>query len=132
MGADGVDKRIDVIATAIYAGLKVDDLADLELAYAPPYGSAKDPVNMTGYVASNILDKTVEVVDWRDLRDDLNSSKSNLQLLDVRTAQEFEFGSISTARNIDVNHLRQQLGELDVQEPTVVFCQVGIRGIYRI
>jgi tRNA 2-thiouridine synthesizing protein A len=134
VGADGVDKRIDVIATAIYAGLKVDDLADLELAYAPPYGSAKDPVNMTGYVASNILDKTVEVVDWRDLRDDLNSSKSNLQLLDVRTAQEFEFGSISTARNIDVNHLRQQLGELDVQEPTVVFCQVGIRGYiaYRI
>ena len=134
VGADGADKRIDVIATAIHGGLNIDDLTDLELAYAPPYGSAKDPVNMTGYVATNILDKSVEVIDWRELRHSLESKDSKLQLLDVRTAEEFEFGSIPTARNIDVNHLREQLDELDQKEPIVVFCQVGIRGYlaYRI
>ena len=134
VGADGVDKRIDVIATAIYGGLTIDDLTDLELAYAPPYGSAKDPVNMTGYVASNILDKSVEVINWRELRDSLEANEPKLQLLDVRTAEEFEFGSIPTARNIDVNHLREQLDELDTKRPIVVFCQVGIRGYiaYRI
>lgn len=128
VGASGVDKRIDVIATAIHAGLKIDDLTELELAYAPPFSSAKEPVNMTGYVASNILNQSVEVIDWRELRDKLESSDTSLQLVDVRTAAEFEFGSIPTARNIDINHLRDQLSELDPKLPLVVFCQVGIRG----
>jgi len=128
VGADGVDKRIDVIATAIHGGLKIDDLTDLELAYAPPFSSAKDPVNMTGYVASNMLDQSVEMIDWRELRDNLEARDSKLQLIDVRTAAEFEFGSIPTAHNIDINHLRDQLDELDPDVPLVVFCQVGIRG----
>jgi len=134
VGLDGVDKRIDVIATAIQGGLSVEDLTDLELAYAPPYSSAKDPVNMSGYVASNILDKSVEMIDWRELRDHLESKNTNTQLLDVRTAEEFEFGSIATARNININHLREQLDSLDINMPTIVFCQVGIRGYlaYRI
>jgi NADPH-dependent 2,4-dienoyl-CoA reductase/sulfur reductase-like enzyme/peroxiredoxin family protein/TusA-related sulfurtransferase/rhodanese-related sulfurtransferase len=134
VGADGVDKRVDVIATAIKAGMTVDDLTDLELAYAPPYSSAKDPVNMVGYVASNILDSSVEVIDWKELRDLLETKASDLQLLDVRTAEEFEFGSIATARNLDINHLRDHLHELDPKRPLVVFCQVGIRGYlaYRI
>ncbi|NOQ16983.1 MAG: pyridine nucleotide-disulfide oxidoreductase, partial [Methyloprofundus sp.] len=134
VGADGVDKRIDVIATAIHGGLTVEDLTDLELAYAPPFSSAKDPVNMTGYVATNILNKSVATIDWRELRDDLDDKGSTLQLIDVRTTAEFEFGSIPTARHIDVNTLRAQLQELDPNSPLVVFCQVGIRGYlaYRI
>jgi len=134
VGAEGVDKRVDVIATAIHGGLTVDDLTDLELAYAPPYSSAKDPVNMVGYVAGNILDNSVEVINWRELRELLESKDSDLQLLDVRTAEEFEFGSIATARNLDINHLRDHLKELDPKRPIVMFCQVGIRGYlaYRI
>ena len=134
VGADGVDKRIDVIATAIHGGLTVEDLTDLELAYAPPFSSAKDPVNMAGYVASNILDKSVEIIDWRELRDSIDTKDATLQLIDVRTAEEFAFGSIPTARNIDINHLREQLDELNTANPIVVFCQVGIRGYlaYRI
>jgi len=134
VGADGVDKRVDVIATAIYGGLNVEDLSDLELAYAPPYGSAKDPVNMAGYVASNILNDSHELIDWRQLRDALELKDGKLQLIDVRTAEEFEFGSIPTARNIDLNQLREHLDELDPKQPLVLFCQVGIRGYiaYRI
>lgn len=134
VGADGVDKRIDVIATAIQGGLTIQDLTDLELAYAPPFSSAKDPVNMVGYVASNILNQSVEVIEWKALCDQLEAKNSPLQLVDVRTAEEFEFGSISTARNIDINLLREQLLELNPEKPVVVFCQVGIRGYlaYRI
>jgi tRNA 2-thiouridine synthesizing protein A len=134
VGADGVDKRIDVLATAICSGLHVEDLSDLELAYAPPYSSAKDPVNMVGYVASNLLDKSVETIEWDQLQKQLLAKDPNLQLLDVRTAAEFEFGSIATARNVDINELREQLSTLKTDTPIVVFCQVGIRGYlaYRI
>ncbi|MDC9729501.1 MAG: FAD-dependent oxidoreductase [Methyloprofundus sp.] len=134
VGAAGVDKRIDVIATAIQGKLSIEDLTDLELAYAPPYSSAKDPVNMSGYVASNILNKSVEVIDWKELQNILESDNASLQLLDVRTAEEFEFGSIPTALNIDINHLRAQTKEIDTTVPIIVFCQVGIRGYlaYRI
>lgn len=134
VGAAGVDKRIDVIATAIQGKLSIEDLTDLELAYAPPYSSAKDPVNMSGYVASNILNKSVEVIDWKELQNILESDNASLQLLDVRTAEEFEFGSIPTALNIDINHLRAQIKEIDTTVPIIVFCQVGIRGYlaYRI
>ncbi|MBS1197441.1 MAG: FAD-dependent pyridine nucleotide-disulfide oxidoreductase [Proteobacteria bacterium] len=131
VGADGADKRIDVIATAIQAGLTVGDLTELELAYAPPFGSAKDPVNIAGYVASNILNSSHEIIGWRELK---NLDPKSVQLIDVRTTQEFEIGSIRGARNIDLDQLRQRLGELDSAKPVVLFCQVGLRGYlaYRI
>lgn len=129
VGADGADKRIDVIATAIHAGLGVQDLAELELSYAPPFGSAKDPVNVAGYVASNLLDGSLESVGWRDLQ-----ATRGLQLIDVRTSEEHELGSIRGARNIALEALRERLAELDPERPTVVFCQIGLRGYlaYRI
>ena len=132
VGADGADKRIDVIATAIHAGQTVQDLCDLELAYAPPFGSAKDPVNIAGYVASNVLNGSHEVMGWRELRE-LNTGGS-LQLIDVRTPEEFEIATLPNARNIELDHLRERLGELDKTRPVVVFCQIGVRGYlaYRI
>ena len=134
VGADGADKRIDVIATAIHGNLKVEDLAELELAYAPPFGSAKDPINIAGYVASNILNGSHEMIEWKALHDSLEAKDPELQLIDVRTAEEFGFGSIPTARNINVNQLRERLGELDPNKPVVLFCQIGLRGYlaYRI
>jgi len=134
VGADGADKRIDVIATAIHGGLTVEDLAELELAYAPPFGSAKDPINIAGYVAGNMLNQSHEMMDWRTLHAELESGDTELQLIDVRTADEFGLGSIPTARNIDVNQLREHLDELDRDKPLVLFCQIGLRGYlaYRI
>ena len=134
VGADGADKRIDVIATAIKAGLKVQDLCDLELSYAPPFGSAKDPVNIAGYVASNVLKGYQEIIDWRELRDLLATAHEDLQLIDVRTAEEFEIVTLPKARNIPLDALRERINELDPAKPTVLFCQIGMRGYlaYRI
>lgn len=134
VGANGADKRIDVIATAIHGELNVEDLAELELAYAPPFSSAKDPVNIAGYVAINVLNKSHEMLTWRELHGKLAEKTPGLQLIDVRTAEEYEFGSIATARNIDVNRLREHLDELDRNAPVVLFCQIGLRGYlaYRI
>lgn len=134
VGADGADKRIDVISTAIHGNLNVEDLAELELAYAPPFSSAKDPVNIAGYVAINLLNKSHEMIAWRELHARLLAKSSELQLIDVRTAEEYEFGSIATARNFDVNQIREHLDELDRNVPVVVFCQIGLRGYlaYRI
>ena len=125
VGADGVDKRIDVIATAIHAGMSVNDLADLELAYAPPFSSAKDPVNIAGYVASNILRGDQRVLSWDELQ---ALERGSVQLIDVRTSEEFELGSIPGARHIDLNQLRERLSEVSRDKPVVVFCQVGLRG----
>ena len=125
VGADGADKRIDVIATAIHGGMTVTDLTELELAYAPPFGSAKDPVNIAGYVAGNVLKGTHDIIDWRELH---AADPAAIQLIDVRIDQEFELGTISGARHIDVDHLRHRLTELDPAKPTVVFCQIGLRG----
>ena len=134
VGAGGVDKRIDVIATAIHGKLHVEDLAELELAYAPPFGSAKDPINIAGYVAGNILNQSHHMIGWKALRAQLENNDPELQLLDVRTTEEFGFGSISGARNIDVNQLRERLNELDPNKPVILFCQIGLRGYlaYRI
>ena len=134
IGADGADKRIDVIATAITAGQTVQDLAELELAYAPPFGSAKDPVNVVGYVASNVLSGFQEIIDWRELRDILKAAAASIQLIDVRTPDEFSIQTLPGARNIELDHLRERIGELDPSRPVVVFCQVGLRGYlaYRI
>ncbi len=132
VGADGADKRIDTIATAMHTGLTVQDLCDLELAYAPPYGSAKDPVNIAGYVASNVLNGSHEVIGWRELAA-LDTARE-VQLVDVRTPEEFEIGTLPNARNIELDHLRERLHLLDPQRPVVVFCQIGVRGYlaYRI
>ena len=125
VGAEGADKRVDVIATAIHGGLGVEDLTELELAYAPPFSSAKDPVNIVGYVASNILNGSAEVTDWRSVQ---AAQTGAIQLVDVRTSEEHELGSIRGAQHIDLNTLRSRLAELDPSRPTVVFCQIGLRG----
>ena len=120
VGKDGVDKRIDVFATAIRCGLTVFGLQDLELAYAPPYGSGKDPVNMAGFAAGNILDNTADVKHFEQLDgDDF--------LLDVRSPAEVERGSIAGALNIPVNKIRKQLDELPKDKIINIYCAVGIR-----
>ena len=125
VGKSGVDKRIDVIATAIKGGLTVVDLADLELAYAPPFSSAKDPVNMAGYVASNIVDGAVETVQWHEI-DDIVANGG--YLIDVRDPGEVARGAIKGAINIPVNDLRDRLDEIPRDKDLYVSCQVGLRG----
>ena len=124
VGSEGVDKRIDVIATAIRAGLTAPELADLELAYAPPYGSAKDPVNMLGYVAENVLSGLAATLQWSEVDD---YRRRGAQFVDVRTAEEFARGSLPGAFNIPIDQLRERFSELDDVE-TVVNCEVGQRG----
>ncbi|NPV26092.1 MAG: pyridine nucleotide-disulfide oxidoreductase family protein [Firmicutes bacterium] len=124
VGSKGVDKRIDVLATAIRAGLTVFDLTELELAYAPPFSSAKDPVNMAGYVASNIVKGDMEIIHWHEIAG-LNPEES--VLVDVRTPREVEAGTIPGAINIPVDELRERLGELPRDKEIIVFCQVGLR-----
>ena len=121
-GGDGVDKRIDVIATAIRAGLTVDDLADLELAYSPPFGSAKDPVNLAGMAASNLL--TGDLALWR--ASDLLHPDPQAVLLDVRSAAEFGPGHLPGALNIPHTELRQRLGEIPRDRPLLVYCASGL------
>jgi NADPH-dependent 2,4-dienoyl-CoA reductase/sulfur reductase-like enzyme/peroxiredoxin family protein/TusA-related sulfurtransferase/rhodanese-related sulfurtransferase len=125
MGIDGVDKRIDVIATAIRLNGTVEDLAELELAYAPPFSSAKDPVNMLGFTAQNILAGRSHVVAWKDIE---KIKSEDYILLDVRSDLEFENGHLEGAVNIPVDDLRSRMGELDKSKTIVEYCQVGIRG----
>lgn len=125
VGKSGVDKRIDVIATAIKGGLTVSDLADLELAYAPPFSSAKDPVNMAGYVASNIVDGFVKTVQWHEIDDIV---KQGGYLIDVRDPEEVARGAIAGSVNIPVNDLRNRLEEIPRDKEIYVSCQVGLRG----
>jgi NADPH-dependent 2,4-dienoyl-CoA reductase/sulfur reductase-like enzyme/rhodanese-related sulfurtransferase len=124
VGGDGVDKRIDVLATALHAGLSAEDLADLELAYAPPYGSAKDPVNMLGYVAENIRTGTTRTVHWHEAAERV---ASGAHLIDVRTEAEHAAGHIPGSLNIPVDELRERLAELPEGE-LIIYCEVGIRG----
>jgi len=131
IGYGGVDKRIDVIATAIRAGMTVFDLEKLELAYAPPYSSAKDPVNVAGYVASNILKNDCNVFHW-DQVDKIDRSKSIL--IDVRTRREYNRGTIEGAVNIPLDELRKRLDEIPNDKEIYIFCHAGLRGYvaYRI
>jgi len=124
VGRNGVDKRIDVLATAMAAGITADALADLELAYAPPFSSAKDPVNMLGYMAENIHSGTCKVVGSAELP---GLVESGWQLIDVRTSEEFGAGAIPGARNVPLDELRENLGALG-DAPIVVYCAVGQRG----
>lgn len=125
IGYDGVEKRIDVIATAIKGNLSVYDLADLELAYAPPYSSAKDPVNMAGYVASNILDGLVDTVSYHEV-DEL--VRQGALLIDIRDEMEREMGFIDGSINIPLHELRGRLDEIPKDKDLIVTCQVGLRG----
>ncbi|MHC4700898.1 MAG: FAD-dependent oxidoreductase [Planctomycetota bacterium] len=120
VGSKGVDRRIDIFSVAIRAGLTVFDLQELELAYAPPYGSGKDAVNMAGFAATNILDWTVDVAHWDQLNDDDF-------VLDVRTPAEFNRGNVPSSVNIPVDELRDRLGELPEDTTLNVYCGVGIR-----
>jgi len=125
VGVDGVDKRIDVIATVIRLGGTVTDLTELELCYAPPFSSAKDPVNMAGYVAQNVLNG---IVDTMTVEQFMDYDHENTVVLDVRTESEYENGHFEGALNIPVDSLRERLGELDMDKEIVEYCQVGLRG----
>lgn len=125
IGRDGVDKRIDVIATAIRAGLKATELTELDLAYAPPYSSAKDPVNMAGYMIENVCDGVLK--QWHIEDADSIISRKDVTLLDVRTPEEFQRGHIEGFLNIPVDELREGLSKLDKGKPVYVICQSGLR-----
>ncbi|MBC7076190.1 MAG: pyridine nucleotide-disulfide oxidoreductase family protein [Syntrophomonadaceae bacterium] len=124
VGYDGVDKRIDVLATAVRAKMTVYDLQELELAYAPPFSSAKDPVNMAGYVAANILQKAVQVVPWEEVPERVAGGAF---LIDVRAPKEVEKGGVEGACNISVDELRARMDEIPKDKEILVFCQVGLR-----
>lgn len=124
-GYEGVEKRIDDIAVVIRLGGTVTDLTELELSYAPPFSSAKDPVNMAGYVAENVITGKAEVITLKDL-EDYDNSKA--MLVDVRSEIEFGNGYIEGAVNIPVDELRNRLSELDKEKEIWVYCQVGLRG----
>lgn len=125
VGFDGVDKRIDVLATAIRAGMKAYELVDLDLAYAPPYSSAKDPVNMAGYIAENLRNGVVK--QWYCEDDDALPRDGSVTLLDTRTPAEYDRGHADGFINIPVDELRDRLGALDRTKPVYVMCQSGLR-----
>ena len=125
VGYEGIDKRIDVLATAIRAGLKATELKELELAYAPPYSSAKDPVNMAGFMIENIANGVLKQWHLADL--DGLPRDGSVTLLDTRTAEEFARGHIDGFTNIPVDELRERLDELDKGKPVYVICQSGLR-----
>lgn len=125
IGYDGVDKRIDVIAAVIRLKGTVNDLAELELSYAPPYSSAKDPVNMAGFVAQNVLAGKSHLITWEDF---LRMNREDYVLLDVRTSEEYENGHVTGAINIPLDELREKLSSLDRNKTIVAYCQVGLRG----
>ena len=130
VGFEGADKRIEMFAQVIQRNGTVYDLTQLEHAYAPPYSSAKDPVNMAGYVAENILSGKSRIIHWREI----DSLPADTVRIDVRTREEFRMGTIPGFRNIPVDELREHLGELPSDKPIVVTCAVGLRGYlaYRI
>ena len=125
VGYEGVDKRIDVLATAIRAGLKATELKDLDLAYAPPYSSAKDPVNMAGFMIENIANGVLK--QWHLADADNLPRDGSVTLLDTRTVEEFVHGHIDGFTNIPVDELRERLDELDKSKPVYVICQSGLR-----
>lgn len=125
VGRDGADKRIDVIATAIYAGLGVDDLMNLELAYAPQFGSAKDAINQVGYVGNNVREGRTPTVQWHEVE---GRQAAGALVLDVRTNTEHDVRSIPGGHHIPVDDLRDRLDELPREREIIVHCKVGQRG----
>ena len=125
VGYDGVDKRIDVLATAIYAGLTALDLKDLDLAYAPPYSSAKDPVNMAGFMIENIETARIKQYHWDEV--ETLPRDGSVILLDSRTRGEYYAGHIDGFINIPVDELREHIAELKQNKPVYVMCHSGLR-----
>ncbi|MDS1030884.1 FAD-dependent oxidoreductase [Bacillota bacterium LX-D] len=125
IGRNGVDKRIDVLATALRLGATVQDLSSLELAYAPPFSSAKDPVNIAGYVAGNILQGDLNIIHWNQLN---SLDPASSVILDVREKAELEMGYIPGAVNIPLGQLRKRIAELPKNKEIIIYCQVGLRG----
>ena len=125
VGGDGVDKRIDVLATAIRAGMTALELTELDLAYAPPYSSAKDPVNMAGFMIEDLESGKVRQFHWNEVED--LPYDGSATLLDVRTAWEYQRGHLDGFRNIPLDDLREHLDELDRDKPVYVNCQTGLR-----
>ena len=123
-GHDGADKRLDILSYAIKNNGTIYDLAEFEHAYAPPYSSAKDPVNMAGFVADNLINKRLKVVYWNDVA----SFGADDLLIDVRLRKEFEAGTIPNAINIPVDELRDRMNEIPKDRNTYIFCQIGLRG----
>ena len=124
IGYEGVDKRIDQIAGLIKRGGTVYDLMETEHTYAPPFSSAKDPIAIGGYVASNIISGAMPVISWRELVEE----KDKVMLIDTRTPEEFSFGTIPGAVNIPLDEMREHLAEIPTDKPVVLFCAVGLRG----
>lgn len=127
IGAEGVDKRIDVLSTALQFDKTVFDLAKLELAYAPPYSSAKDPVNVAGMVAQNILNGEQQVVHWHEIE---TLQKKGALFIDVRSQDEYELGSIKDSLHIPLEMLRSRLNELPRDRKIVLYCQFGKKGYF--
>jgi len=125
VGAAGVDKRVDVLATAIMAGVRADELKDLDLCYAPPYSSAKDPVNMAGFMIENIATGKIKQYHWEEV--EKLPRDGSVTLLDTRTVREYSRGHVDGYINIPVDELRERLGEIDSSKPVYVMCQSGLR-----
>lgn len=125
VGHEGVDKRIDVLATAMHCGMKATELAELDLAYAPPYSSAKDPVNMAGFMIENIVSGKVKQFHWHDLADLIRDN--SVTLLDSRTYKEYAKGHVDGFINIPLDSLRERIGELDKSKPVYIMCRSGLR-----
>ena len=126
VGREGVDKRLDVFATAIRARMKAADLAQLELSYAPPYNSAKDPVNIAGFVIENIRSGRMNIFHWHDVK--ALTVDDTLTLLDVRTPAEYERSHVEGWLNFPLDDIRKRLSELDKTKPVYLMCQIGLRG----
>jgi peroxiredoxin family protein/rhodanese-related sulfurtransferase/TusA-related sulfurtransferase len=127
VGLEGVEKRIDVIATAMQAGMSVYDLEELELSYAPPFGSSRDPVNIVGFTAGNILRGDAKVMHW----DQVNQlDRNNVAIIDVRQPEELGLGMIDGATNIPLQGIRQHLNEIPKDRPVLVYCQSGQRSYF--
>ena len=125
VGTDGVDKRMDVLAAAIRLGARITDLAQLELCYAPPFSSAKDPVNMLGFVAENVINKKVKQFFWHDV--EKLPRDGSVTLLDVRTRAEVSRGHIDGFKNIPLDSLRERMDEIPGNRPVYVHCHSGLR-----
>lgn len=126
VGEKGIDKRIDVIATAIKGGLTIYDLQEIEITYAPPFNAAKDAVNIAGYTAENMLDEKLEMINYDELASYVQAY--NATIIDVRTPEEFSCGYIPQAINLGVDDLRANIHQLDKNKTYVIYCQVGLRG----
>lgn len=125
IGAEGVDKRNDLLATAIRFGLTVYDLQKMELSYAPPFGSVKDPINVVGFVASNMLKGDYQVINWNELE---KYQKAGALLVDVRSESEFKKGAIPNSTLLPLPELRGKLDTLPKDKDIIVICKTGLRG----